>query len=66
LGSLGALGKLYDERELRWADEMRKMNEERERVTLLMRQVLGEGAANAGLGGGSLISPNSTGTGRSP
>lgn len=42
LGSLGALGGIYEQREARWADEMRRIMEDRERVELLLRQVLGE------------------------
>jgi hypothetical protein len=41
LGSLGALGSLYDQREARWREEMRKLSEEREHVALLLGQVLG-------------------------
>lgn len=43
LGSLGALGGIYEQREARWIDEMRRITEDRERVELLLRQVLGEG-----------------------
>ncbi|KAJ6544242.1 hypothetical protein B0H19DRAFT_1267533 [Mycena capillaripes] len=42
LGSLGALKGIYEQREARWADEMRRISDDRERVELLLRQVLGE------------------------
>jgi hypothetical protein len=42
LGSLGALKGIYEQREARWADEMRRITDDRERVELLLRQVLGE------------------------
>ena len=43
LGSLGALGGIYEQREARWIEEMRRISEDRERVELLLKQVLGEG-----------------------
>ncbi|KAJ6579562.1 hypothetical protein DFH09DRAFT_913234 [Mycena vulgaris] len=42
LGSLGALKGIYEQREARWAEEMRRITDDRERVELLLRQVLGE------------------------
>ncbi|KAJ7174443.1 hypothetical protein C8R46DRAFT_891781 [Mycena filopes] len=42
LGSLGALKGIYEQREARWAEEMRRVSDDRERVELLLRQVLGE------------------------
>ncbi|KAK7053780.1 hypothetical protein R3P38DRAFT_2852111 [Favolaschia claudopus] len=42
LGSLGALKGIYEQREARWVDEMRRISDDRERVELLLRQVLGE------------------------
>ncbi|KAJ7661552.1 hypothetical protein DFH06DRAFT_988193 [Mycena polygramma] len=42
LGTLGALKGVYEQREARWADEMRRISDDRERVELLLRQVLGE------------------------
>lgn len=42
LGSLGALGGIYEQREARWRDEMRRISEDRERVEFLLRQTLGE------------------------
>ncbi|ESK91324.1 hypothetical protein Moror_2787 [Moniliophthora roreri MCA 2997] len=41
LGSLGVLGNMYEQREARWMDEMRRISEDRERVELLLRQALG-------------------------
>ncbi|KAI0337358.1 hypothetical protein BDW22DRAFT_1339998 [Trametopsis cervina] len=41
IGSLGALTTLYDHREARWREEMRRLGEDREHVELLLRQVLG-------------------------
>lgn len=41
LGSLSALGNIYDQREARWRDEMRRLCDDRERVELLLRQALG-------------------------
>ena len=40
LGSLGALSAIYDQREARWRDEMRRLSEDRERVELLLAQAL--------------------------
>ncbi|TCD66211.1 hypothetical protein EIP91_001658 [Steccherinum ochraceum] len=45
LGSLGALGTLYDQREARWREEMRRVSEDREHVELLLRQALGPALA---------------------
>ena len=41
LGSLGVLGNMYEQREARWLEEMRRVSEDRERVEMLLRQVLG-------------------------
>ncbi|KAJ3477993.1 hypothetical protein NLI96_g10072 [Meripilus lineatus] len=43
LGSLGALGAIYDQREARWREEMARINEDREHVELLLQQALGPG-----------------------
>lgn len=40
LGSLGALGGLYDQREARWREEMRRISDDRETVELLLKQAL--------------------------
>ncbi|KAF9267118.1 hypothetical protein L218DRAFT_895335 [Marasmius fiardii PR-910] len=41
LSSLGVLGNMYEQREARWLEEMRRISEDRERVELLLRQALG-------------------------
>lgn len=41
LGSLGALSSIYEQREARWRDEMRRLSEDRERVELLLHQAFG-------------------------
>ncbi|KZT23196.1 hypothetical protein NEOLEDRAFT_1069823 [Neolentinus lepideus HHB14362 ss-1] len=46
LGSLGALGNIYEQREARWREEMRRITDERERVELLLRQTLGSRLPN--------------------
>ena len=43
LNSLGALGEIYEAREMRWRDEMRRLSDDREGVELLLRQTLGMG-----------------------
>lgn len=48
IGSLGALSTLYDQREARWREEMRRLGEDRERVAFLLNQVLGPSVATAG------------------
>ena len=40
LGSLGAVKGIYEQRELRWRDEMRRINEDRETVEFLLKQAL--------------------------
>ncbi|VDB84661.1 unnamed protein product [Peniophora sp. CBMAI 1063] len=62
LGSLAALGEMYRVREARWAEEMGRAEEERERVQLLMRQVLGAGAGGGGGMGFRNWSPFSVGS----
>ncbi|KAG6840871.1 hypothetical protein C0991_003591 [Blastosporella zonata] len=42
LGSLASLGGIYEQREARWHDEMRRISEDRERVEMLLRQALGD------------------------
>lgn len=51
LGSLGALGGIYEQREARWHEEMRRITEDRERVELLLRQVLGDSRGTSVVGG---------------
>ncbi|KAI0059355.1 hypothetical protein BV25DRAFT_1918591 [Artomyces pyxidatus] len=41
LGSLSALGNIYEQREGRWVEEMRRLDADREKVQLLLHQVLG-------------------------
>ncbi|KZV64611.1 hypothetical protein PENSPDRAFT_588117 [Peniophora sp. CONT] len=41
LGSLSTLGRMYEEREARWKSEMLKLDQDRERVQMLLAQVLG-------------------------
>ncbi|KAJ3782779.1 hypothetical protein GGU10DRAFT_274890 [Lentinula aff. detonsa] len=43
LGSLNVMRNMYEQREARWVDEMRRMSEDRERVEFLLKQVLGDG-----------------------
>ncbi|KAI0051463.1 hypothetical protein FA95DRAFT_1485380 [Auriscalpium vulgare] len=43
IGSLSALGNIYTQRETRWLEEMRRVNSDREKVQLLLQQVLGVG-----------------------
>jgi hypothetical protein len=48
LGSLTALGGIYDQREARWREEMRRISEDRERIEMLLKQALGEGRSLSG------------------
>jgi len=41
LGSIDALGNIYEERENRWREEMKRLNDDRSRVELLLSQTLG-------------------------
>ena len=41
LASLTSLSHLYEQREARWRDEIRRQDSDREKVDLLLRQVLG-------------------------
>ncbi|KAJ3872784.1 hypothetical protein F5051DRAFT_144490 [Lentinula edodes] len=43
LGSLNVMRNMYEQREARWVEEMRRMSEDRERVEFLLKQVLGDG-----------------------
>jgi hypothetical protein len=43
MGSLHALGSLYERREMRWIEEKHRLDEEKERALLLLKQVLGAG-----------------------
>lgn len=42
LGSLGILGKVYEEREARVLEELQRSRDDRERVELLLKQVMGD------------------------
>src|SRR6266567_6537778 len=42
LGSLGAMGEFYEQREDRVHEELQRSREDRERVELLLKQVLGD------------------------
>jgi hypothetical protein len=55
LTSLGALGDIYEKREARWREEMRRLNEDRESVETLLRQALGFGPPQTpgGIGNGT-------------
>ncbi|EKM58931.1 uncharacterized protein PHACADRAFT_169408 [Phanerochaete carnosa HHB-10118-sp] len=41
LGSIGAMGAIYEQREARWRDELRKLTEDRTSIEMLLRQTLG-------------------------
>lgn len=45
LGSLDALGNIYEERENRWREEMKRLNDDRSRVELLLSQTFGKFSA---------------------
>ena len=51
LGSLDALGNIYEERENRWREEMKRLNDDRSRVELLLSQTFGKLSAGVGSGG---------------
>lgn len=42
LGSLDALGNIYEERENRWREEMKRLSDDRSRVELLLSQTFGK------------------------
>ena len=46
LASLSVMGNIYEKREARWREEMKKLSEDREHVELLLRQALGSGLIN--------------------
>lgn len=43
LGSLRTLGSLYEQREMRWVEEKHRLDDDKEKVQLLLKQVLGVG-----------------------
>ncbi|KAF9780042.1 hypothetical protein BJ322DRAFT_1012478 [Thelephora terrestris] len=51
LGSLDALGNIYEERENRWREEMKRLNDDRSRVELLLSQTFGKLPMAVGNGG---------------
>ncbi|KAL6304146.1 hypothetical protein BKA93DRAFT_826126 [Sparassis latifolia] len=50
LGSLGEMGKIYEQRETRWRDELRQLSEDRDKVELLLHQALGPSGLTNGNG----------------
>ncbi|KAH8992897.1 hypothetical protein EDB92DRAFT_1796860 [Lactarius akahatsu] len=44
IGGLHTLGSLYEQREMRWIEEKLRLDEDKEKVQLLLKQVLGVGA----------------------
>ncbi|KAF9449486.1 hypothetical protein P691DRAFT_759020 [Macrolepiota fuliginosa MF-IS2] len=55
VSSLGAFEHIFAEREARWAEEMKRISEDRERVEILLRQVIGERHASNTTPTGSLL-----------
>ena len=57
LGSLDALGNIYEERENRWREEMKRLNDDRSRVELLLSQTFGKfsGMGMSSGSGGSTV-----------
>ncbi|KAI9510996.1 hypothetical protein F5148DRAFT_1175117 [Russula earlei] len=49
IGSLRALGSLYEQREMRWIEEKNRLDEDKDKVDLLLKQVLGAGVLETGL-----------------
>lgn len=41
LGSIGAMGTIYEEKEARWRDELRRLSEDRAQIEMFLRQTLG-------------------------
>lgn len=52
LGSLNALGTIYEEREGRWREEMKRLSDDRSQVELLLSQTFGK-LPGMGMGSGS-------------
>jgi len=57
LGSLDALGNIYEEREHRWREEMKRLGDDRSRVELLLSQTFGKfpGVGMSSRSGGSTV-----------
>ena len=51
LGSLHEMGKIYEEREMRWREEMRQLTDDRDRVELVLKQALGPLMTNGNANG---------------
>ncbi|KAF9651239.1 hypothetical protein BDM02DRAFT_3127165 [Thelephora ganbajun] len=62
LGSLDALGNIYEERETRWREEMQRLSDDRGRVELLLSQTFGKfpgmGMSSGGSGGSTVNGQN--------
>ncbi|KAH9981084.1 hypothetical protein BGW80DRAFT_1247875 [Lactifluus volemus] len=46
IGSLHAIGSLYEQRERRWVEEKQRLDKDKDKVQLLLKQVLGVGVGN--------------------
>jgi len=57
LGSLDALGTIYEERENRWREEMKRLNDDRSQVEMLLSQTFGKfsGMGMSSGSGGSTV-----------
>ena len=57
LGSLDALGNIYEERETRWREEMKRLGDDKTRVELLLSQTFGKfsGMSMGSGSGGSTV-----------
>jgi len=57
LGSLDALGNIYEERETRWREEMKRLGDDKNRVELLLSQTFGKfsGMGMSSGSGGSTV-----------
>jgi hypothetical protein len=46
ISSLHVIGSIYEQRERRWIEEKQRLDEDKDRVQLLLKQVLGVGVGN--------------------
>jgi hypothetical protein len=46
IGSLHAIGSLYKQRERRWVEEKQRLDADKDKVQLVLKQVLGVGVGN--------------------
>jgi hypothetical protein len=53
LTSLGALGDIYEKREARWREEMRRIQDDRTTVEMLLQQALGFSMPQTPIGNGT-------------